>query len=226
MSLSDIGNLMCLPFDEIEPGEPTEAHEYLIQSAANLLGPEGRNWVPLIVKEMGADQYQVIGNSFIYAVAAEAQLEKIWCIIADESSETLNITRALTGEIVPKTNLSTASRDEISTALDYLINQPSSPLKGVSLATAVNRIDEAPRQYWDSLQPITKLGCRITAGKKLKELEQIFYLTPEPIPVVVRDRGLLESFNAKQLRDMAKKRQLKGYSKMSKSKLIDMLIAA
>ena len=85
MSLSDLGNLMCLPFDEIEPGEPTEAHEYLIQSAANLLGPEGRNWVPLIVKEMGPDQYQVIGNSFIYAVAAEAQLEKIWCIIADES---------------------------------------------------------------------------------------------------------------------------------------------
>ncbi|NET40348.1 MAG: hypothetical protein F6K19_51865 [Cyanothece sp. SIO1E1] len=90
----------------------------------------------------------------------------------------------------------------------------------------VNRIDESPRQYWDSLQPITKLGCRITAGKKLKALEQIFYLSPEPIPEVIRDRKLLESFNAKQLRNIAKERKLKGYSRMSKSDLIDVLVAA
>ncbi|MBE7384360.1 MAG: transcription termination factor rho family protein [Leptolyngbya sp. SIO1E4] len=226
MSFSDVGNLMCLPFDEIEPGEPTEAPEYLIQASANLLGPEGRNWIPLIVREIGQDEYLVIGNSFVYAVAAEAELQEVWCIIADDSEETQAITSALAGEMVPKTNLSTATREEISAALDYLINQPTSPLKGVNLATAVNRIDEAPRQYWESLQPITKLGCRITAGKKLKALEGLFYLTPKPIPEVISDRSLLESFNTKQLKDLAKKRKMRGYSKMTKSKLIDMLIAA
>ncbi|MEO1127058.1 MAG: transcription termination factor rho family protein, partial [Cyanobacteria bacterium J06639_16] len=215
MSFSDVGNLMCLPFDEIEPGEPTDAPEYLIQASAKLLGPEGRNWIPLIVKETGQDEYLVVGNSFIYAVADEAGLKEVWCIIADDSEETQSIARALAGEMVPKTNLSKASRDEISSALDYLINQPSSPLKGVSLVTATTRIDEAPRQYWDSLKPITKLGCKITAGKKLKALEQIFYLTPEPMPEVIRDRSLLESFNTTQLKAMAKKRKLTGITKMS-----------
>ena len=226
MSFSDIGNLMCLPFDEIEPGDPTEAPEYLVQSSAKLLGPEGRNWIPLVVKEVEQDQYQVIGNSFIYAVVAEAGIQDVWCIIADDSEETQATTGALARERVPKTNLSTASREEISAALDYLINQPSSPLKGVSLATATTRIDEAPRKYWDSLQPISKLGCKITAGKKLKALERLFYLTPEPLPEVIRDRDLLESFNTKQLKDLAKKRKMKGYSKMTKSKLIDVLAAA
>ena len=199
---------------------------YIGESAANLIGPEGRNWVPLIVQEMGLEQYRVIGNSFVYAVAAAAGLKEVWCIIADNSSETLQSTQALTGEIVPKTNLSTASREDIAAALDYLIRQPNSPLKGVNLATAVARIDESPRQYWENLQPITKLGCRITAGKKLKALENLFYLTPAPMPEVIRDRALLESFNAKQLRKVAKKRQVKGYSKMRKPELVEVLIAA
>jgi hypothetical protein len=225
MSLSDVGNLMCLPFDEIEPGSPTEVHEYLIQAAANQLGPEGRNWVPLVVKETAPDQYEVIGNSFIYAVAAEADLEEVWCIIADDTAETAAVTQALAQEVIPKTNLSTASREEISAAIDYLLSQPASPLKGVNLASAVARIDEAPRQYWKTLQPITKLGCRITAGKKLKALEQVFYLTPEPLPEVIRDRKLLESLNTTQLKAMAKKRNISGISKLKKAELIDRLAA-
>jgi hypothetical protein len=226
MSLSDIGNLMCLPFDEIEPGQPTEAHEYLIQFAANQLGPEGRNWVPLVVKETGPDQYQVIGNAFIYAVAAEAGLDEVWCIIADDTPETVAITQALAQEIAPKTNLSTASRDEISAAIDYLLGQPGTPLKGLRQASLLARLDEAPRQYWKTLQPITKLGCGVTGGKKLKALEQVFYLTPEPMPDVVRDRTLLESLTTAQLKAMAKKRDIEGLSKLKKADLVNLLTAA
>ncbi|MBE9137966.1 Rho termination factor N-terminal domain-containing protein [Nodosilinea sp. LEGE 07088] len=226
MSLSDVGNLMCLPFDEIQPGQPTKAHEYLIQSAANQLGLEGRNWIPLVVKEIGPDQYQVIGNSFVYAVAVEAELEEVWCIIADDTPETVAITQALAQETQPKTNLSTASREEISVAVDYLLAQPSTPLKGVNSASLVTRLDEAPRKYWKNLQPITKLGCRITAGKKLKALEQVFYLTPEPMPDVVTDRTLLESLTTAQLKAMAKKRDIEGISKLKKSDLVNLLAAA
>ncbi|PSN16386.1 transcription termination factor rho family protein [filamentous cyanobacterium CCT1] len=226
MSLSDVGNLMCLPFDEIEPGQPTEAHEYLIQFAASQLGPEGRNWIPLIVKETGPDQYQVIGNSFVYAVAAEAQLDEVWCIIAEDTPEAVAITRSLAQETQPKTNLSIASRDEISAAIDYLLALPNTPLKGVSHASLVARLDEAPRQYWKTLQPITKLGCRITAGKKLKALQEVFYLTPEPMPDVVTDRALLESMTASQLKDMAKKRDIAGISKLKKADLVNLLAAA
>jgi hypothetical protein len=217
---------MCLPFDEIEPGEPSEVHEYLIQFAANQLGPEGRNWIPLVVKETAPDQYQVVGNAFIYAVAAEAGLDEVWCIIADDSPETVAITQALAQETQPKTNLSTASREEISAAIDYLMSQADSPLKGTNPASLVARLDDAPRQYWKDLKPITKLGCRITAGKKLKALEQIFYLTPKPLPEVITDRALLESLNTQQLKAMAKKREIEGLSKLKKADLVKLLAAA
>ncbi|MBE9069662.1 transcription termination factor rho family protein [Leptolyngbya cf. ectocarpi LEGE 11479] len=224
MSFSELGNLMCFPFDSITSSELTDAHDYLITSTADLLIQGGRNWLPLIVTETGADQYQVIGNEFVYAVAEEADLEEVWCIVADDSSETKAIVQALCRESIPKINLSVASRDEIKLALDYLIKQPNTPLKGVNLGIAVTRIEDAPRQYWSSFQPITKLGCRITAGKKLKALEQVFYLTPEPLPDVITDRKLLESFTKKQLTDIAKKRGIKGISKLSKPRLVERLM--
>ncbi|TVP61618.1 MAG: hypothetical protein EA342_20490 [Leptolyngbya sp. LCM1.Bin17] len=149
-----------------------------------------------------------------------------WCIIADGTPKTVAVTQALAQEAVPKTNLSTASREEISVALDYLLSQPNTPLKGVSHASLVARLDEAPRQYWHNLQPITKLGCRITAGKKLKALEQIFFLTPEPMPDVVTDRKLLESMSTQQLKAMAKERDISGYSKLKKADLVNLLAVA
>ncbi|MEM9214998.1 MAG: transcription termination factor rho family protein [Cyanobacteria bacterium P01_F01_bin.150] len=226
MSLSIVGNLMCLPFDDIEPGDPTDAHEYLIQSTANLLGSD-RNWVPLIVEEVDVEQYQVVGNSFVYAVAAEAEAKEVWCIIIDPSPESIAMTKALAGELTPKTNLSTASRDEISAALDYLKSLPDKPLKGVNLASAIAGIDEAPgRQYWENLKPIPKLKCGITGGKKLDVLGTIFFLEPEPMPEVITDPAFLELFTATELKAMAKKRKLSGYSKLKKPALIEMLSQA
>lgn len=307
MSFSDIGNLIYLPFDEIEPGKPTEAHEYLIRSAANHLESIGRNWVPVIVKETAPDQYQVIGNSFVYAVADAAGLSKVWCIVAEDTPETVATTQILAQEIFPKTNLSTASREEISAALDYIRSQPNSPitsktstsllsrldeasrqywksfdpikkmgcgittdlklkafekvfyltpelrpktnlstasreeisaavdyvlnqlampLKGVSQASLVDCLDEAPRQYWENFDPVKKLGCGITTKAKLKALEEVFYLTPEPMPEVITDRKILETLTTQQLKDMAKKRDVKGLSKLKKADLVELLAAA
>ena len=117
-NLSDVGNLMYLDLEIIEPGEIAKTSEYLITATANELSKtDGRNWIPLIVKEISEDRYQVIGNSFIYTVAEVAGLEKVWCIIADNSQETAKVTKILAREETPKINLSTASRDEIRAAL-------------------------------------------------------------------------------------------------------------
>lgn len=223
MSLTDIGNLMLLSFDEIEPGKPIQVHDYVIQFAAKQLGPEGRNWIPIIVKENGPDQYQVIGNSFIYAVAAEAGLEKVWCVIADDTPESSAIAQALAQETQPRTNLSMADRDEISVALDYLMKQPGTPLKGIRAASVVARLDEAPREYWQDFKPITKLGCGITGGAKLKALEQVFYLTPQPIPETTTDIRLLEMMSITELKDMAKKQRIALPKKPTKSDLVKLL---
>jgi len=52
------------------------------------------------------DRYEVIGNSFVYAVAERAGLERIWCIIADGTEDARNISRVLAREETPKLNLS------------------------------------------------------------------------------------------------------------------------
>ena len=81
-NLSDVGNLMYLDLEIIELMEIANTSEYLINATARELNnSDGRNWIPLIVKETAEDSYQVIGNSFIYAVAEAAGLEKVWCII-------------------------------------------------------------------------------------------------------------------------------------------------
>jgi Rho termination factor, N-terminal domain len=224
MSLSDVGNLMCLPIEEIEPGEGTDAPEFLIKAVAQKLTASGdRNWIPVIVREVGEDRYQVIGNSFIFAVASSAGLEKVWCIIADKSEQTSELAKVLARESVPKINLSTASRDEIQSALQYLIEKPASDLKGVKLSVATNRIDEAPRQYWKTLEPVAKLKCGITKGKKLDSLKEVFYVTPQPMPEVITDVGMLNTLTVTQLKDMAKKRGISGYTKKKKSELVEVL---
>ena len=223
-NLSDIGNLMYLDLDLIESNETTNTSEYLIQATAQeLSNTDGRNWIPLIVKEVSEDSYQVIGNNFIYSVAEAAGLEKVWCIIADNSETTAKLSRMLAREEVPRINLSTASTDEIKSALEYLTEQPNTPLKSINVLKATNRIDEAPRQYWQDLNPIIKLKCGITRGKKVKALEQVFYLTPESMPDDIKDPKVLNTLTTTELKRLAKKRQLSGYSKFSKSELLNLL---
>ncbi len=223
-SLSDIGNLMHLYLDEIDPGEGTNAPEFLIKASAHLLNQKGgRNWIPVIVKETGKDKYEVIGNSFIYAIVEEAGLERVWCIIADSSDDTFEVTKVLAGEEIPKINLSKASRDEIMAALEYLVEQPGSVLKAVKPAIATNRIDEAPRQYWKTLDPILNLKCGITKGKKLDALNQVFYLTPQPMPDTITETGILKTMTTDDLKAIAKKRGITGITKMKKDDLVKAL---
>lgn len=222
--LTDVGNLMHLYLDEIQLENPIEVPDFLIQGTAKLLeNCGGRNWVPVIVREIGKDQYEVIGNSFVYAVAEAAGLERVWCIVADSSDLAADLSRALAREGIPKINLSIASRDEIVAALRYVMSQPNSVLKSINLATASNRIEEAPRQYWKSLDAITDLKCGITKGKKLDTLKSVFYLTPQPVPAMVQDTTLLAQLSATELKKMAKERKIAGYSKLKKPELIERL---
>ncbi|OKH16958.1 transcription termination factor rho family protein [[Limnothrix rosea] IAM M-220] len=223
----EIGSLLHLYLDEIETNLPTESHDFLINSAANAINEaDGRNWIPVIVKQTGSDSYEVIANSFVFAAAEEAGLTKVWCIVADHDKKTEVAAQTLSQELVGKVDLAVASRDEIKTALDYLITRPLNPLKGVNLAAATEKIDAAYTQYWkENLSDITKLGCGITtrSRKKLNILREVFYVTPQPLPDVITDCAWLETFNATELKKMAKKRGFSGYSKFKKAELVKLL---
>lgn len=233
-SLSNIGNLMRLYLDNIDSSISNDTPEFLIKASARLLKEKGyRNWIPLLVKETGKDKYEVIANSFIYAVAKEAGLDRVWCIIADDSDDTAEITKVLAKEKTPKINLCTASREEIVAALQYLIEQPGSALKTVKVAVAANRIDEAPRQSWQNFDPIIALKCGITKGAKLEALKQVFYLNPQlkpeetikadiaqPKPEKTSDKVSFKTMTVTKLKSLAKEKGISGASKMKKDELI------
>lgn len=224
---TDIGTLKHLYLDEIEITNGTDTASFLIEATAKLLQQTGgRNWMPVIVKELSDDRYQVIGNSFVYAVAEKAGLERIWCIIADGTEDASSLSRVLAREETPKLNLSTASREEIKSALQFLIEQSNSPLKTVKLATATARIDEAPRQFWKNLDSIVGLKCGITKGKKLDLLKTVFYLTPQSQPITEREVFTEEALKLKtvsELKNLAKEKGIGGLSKMKKADLIRVL---
>lgn len=220
--------------EEIQPNKGTNATEFLITATAQTLNKlGGRNWVPVIVKKIGDEQYEVIGNSFIYAVAEKAGLTEVWCIVADASEETEELARILSNEITPKINLSIAKREEIQVALQFLIEKPGTGFSGVKLLVATNLIDEDPsRPYWENLEPIAALKCGITKGKKLNALQEVFYLQPQLRPKAVITNDLeatketvstLNSLTVKKLKELAKQRGISGYTTKKKMELIKLL---
>lgn len=189
----NIGKLMHLPLASITPVEQITESEFIINAAAEaVLQAGGRNWIPVIVKETSDYQYQVVSNHFVYAVAQQAELERVWSIVIEPEPQSIEQAKILARESTPKVNLNTASRDTIFAALRYLIAAPMSELKGVDAIVAANRIAAADRKNWTSFNSIATLKCGITKGKKLDALAKVFFLstasqpvaTPEPPEVI------------------------------------------
>jgi hypothetical protein len=221
--------LMHLWLHEITVPEPTDAPQFLLDVVSEALKQSGgKNWIPVIVKEVSKGEYVVVANSFIYAAAENAGLEKAWCVIVDDDESAEYLTKVLAREIVPKLDLATASYEQIQGALEYVSEKPNSALKGFKLLVAVNRIAEAPRQNWKSLDELTKLKCGITKGKKLDALKEVFTLNvksvKEPVEVnAPKPIQSLDSLSLTELKAMAKDKKLKGYSKKTKAELVDLL---
>jgi hypothetical protein len=180
----EIGTLLHLYLEEIEPLISTKAHQFLITEAAKSINEaQGRNWIPVIVKQTGIESFQAIANIFILVAAQEAGIDKVWCIVADDSVITQKSSQLLSQELTPKVDLAIATRDEIKLALDYLINRSVNPLVGVRLATALDKIDGVSRKSWkENLKEVVALRCGITTGKKFDIFKEVFYITPQPEP--------------------------------------------
>ena len=220
---------MYLWLHEISVPEPTDAPQFILDVVSQtLIKSGGKNWIPVIVKEISKGDYVVVANSFIYAAAENAGLEKVWCVIVDHDESAEYLTKVLAREIVPTLDIATASYEQIQGALEYVSEKPNSALKGIKLLVAVTRIAEAPRQNWKSLDELTKLKCGITKGKKLDALKEVFTLNAKSVeaPVEVntpKPIQSLDSLSLTELKAMAKDKKLKGYSKKTKAELVDLL---
>ena len=223
--MSNVGNLMHLWMHKVRSGLPTAAPSFLVQGAADILTRSGgSNWLPVVVREIQDPEYdyEVIGNSFVYSAAAEAGLDRIWCVVAEDSELAIEVARVLSQEIAPRINLSSASYDQIVEALEYVVSQPDTPLKTLKVQLAAPRISEASRETWSDLEPITKLKCGITKGPKLDYLERVFYITPPPLPPIP-ELSILKSLKVKELKDLVRLHGLASKPNPKKNDLVTLL---
>ena len=52
-SSNSIGSLMHLLINEIDPGDRTNIHEFLLKATANILKKKGgQNWIPVMLKTL------------------------------------------------------------------------------------------------------------------------------------------------------------------------------
>lgn len=191
----NIGKLMYLPVKDIKPGEKFTTSDFILSGAVEaVLQAGGRNWLPLIVKEIAEYQYQAVSNYLVYEVAKKAGLQRVWCIVIDTKPETIEQVKILNGEAVPKINLNTASADTIKVALKYLKDKPGSELKTLDVTKATQKISSANRETWKTFSEITKLKCGITTAKA-DILKEVFFLEPPakveipPLPEMVSIKG-------------------------------------
>jgi len=176
----NIGKLMHLKLSKIESAEPCSESEFIIAGAAEAVLQAGnRNWIPIIVKETGDYQYQVVSNHFVYAVAQQAKLDLVWCIVIDPKPSNIEQAKILAREANPQVNLSTASKDTIIAVLKYLVKEHN--WKNVKPVETANKIVDSNREQWSDFTPLTKLQCGLTKAR-LDFIGKVFSISPPPPP--------------------------------------------
>ena len=171
---------MHLKLSKIESAEPCSESEFIIAGAAEAVLQAGnRNWIPIIVKETGDYQYQVVSNHFVYAVAQQAKLDLVWCIVIDPKPSNIEQAKILAREANPQVNLSTASKDTIIAVFKYLVKEHN--WKNVKPVETANKIVDSNREQWSDFTPLTKLQCGLTKAR-LDFIAKVFSISPPPPP--------------------------------------------
>jgi len=179
---NDVGKLKHLPLLDIKQEDCVSYSDFIITAAATAVSnTAGRNWLPVIVKEVG-DKYEVVSNHFVYAVAQKAKLERVWCIVIEPDEQNIEQAKLLSRETLPKVNLSIAPKETIATALKYLVNESGSVLSKLDVAKTVDKVVASNRETWVNLDVITTLKCGITKGDKLNAFSKVFFVSPTKTP--------------------------------------------
>lgn len=171
-NFSDVGKYLRIPCGMITLPEGQEkSHPVAIAAIAEMLKAKDSNFLPIMVEEVDDEEYEAIWNAHLLEAAKQANLDFVWCIIADtESRQQIEVEAKQRFEI----NLLTASEETIAGMLEYIKTvEPS--FRRVNPAEAARAIGQNRQPNWTSFRPITKLRCQI-GMKKLDTLANYFCL--------------------------------------------------
>lgn len=170
-NFSDVGKYLRIPCNKIINKNKSQTHSVIINAIADKLKIHRRNFLPIIVEEVDEEKYEILLNGHILEAAKQAQLDFVWCIIADKKrGKQIEIESKQRFEI----NLLTASDKTISEMFDY-IKSVHTGFNQVNPQEVAEKIVKNRSNQWKSFQPLTKLRCKI-GRKKLEILNNYFCL--------------------------------------------------
>lgn len=80
----DPGTLLHLYANEVSHNQ--EINQALVNQYKTQIQQSGRNWVPVVVIQTGAETFDVINGAEILEACNQLGIHKVWCIIADETA--------------------------------------------------------------------------------------------------------------------------------------------
>lgn len=140
----------------------TDAQAIVIQAIAQELKSYGKNVLPVIVQELGEDDYRATLNTHILEAAKQAGLDFVRCIVVDAAMQSQ--VEVETGKVV-RINILTASEQELVNALEFVRSKTPvfSRLDFQKVAQAI--VDYREKNKITNLTFLTKLKCGIGKAK-------------------------------------------------------------
>lgn len=85
---TDNGSYTRIPTHKIQlpEGYTSPASEAKIKKIAEQLKAKGRNFKPMMVEEIGEDEYEVFENGYLLEAAKLAGIKFVWCVLVDSEA--------------------------------------------------------------------------------------------------------------------------------------------
>lgn len=165
-----LGQVLRLPCKFIQG--KSSAESMVINAIANELAISGQNVLPVMVKQLKEDKYDVVFNTQILMAARQAGLDFIYCIVVDD--EMAAQLKVEAGKNL-KVNLNRASEVELIAAFENIKSniaafnkiEPNAIARAIVQYRAVDRIN--------SLTFLTKLKCGIGKTKLPALVDRLIY---------------------------------------------------
>ena len=152
----ELGKILCLPLFQVSGNQ--EIHPALVKNLAKQIQKKERNYLPVIVKLLGEDNYEAIYNIQILEAARKAEVDFVWCIVVDD--EILDQIKVESGEII-RIPVLTASEQDIKEVLEYIKEQKSGVRTMNPEIAARAIVKQRDKTNIKSLNFLTKERCGI-----------------------------------------------------------------
>jgi hypothetical protein len=155
-----LGQVLRLPCKFIKG--KSEGQQIVIKAIAQELKTAGKNIVPVIVRLISENKYQVILNDQILEAARQAKLDFVWCIVVNKAMQSQ--VEIETGQVL-RINVLIASEQDLLAMFEFIKTQKTgfSKINPEKVAAAI--VQHRDTNKLTNLTFLTKLGCGIGKAK-------------------------------------------------------------